>query len=546
MTVAAAAAKAGPYTGNGVTSSFAFAFKVFADADIRVVETLISTGVETDLVLNTNYTVTRNVDQDANPGGTITYKVSGVTTALPATKKLTIVGDFDYEQPTDIPNGGPFLASAIETAFDRVTMLVKQVKERVDRAVVVDVSSTTDPDDLLDEITTAVASAQAISALYDAFDDRYLGAKASDPTLDNDGDTLAVGALYFNTSTGVMRVHNSALAWQDAAGASTISGTTQTFDGDGADTTFTLSAAPPALQLLEVFLSGVRQTPTTDYTLSGTTLTFTTAPPVGTGNIFCYWVSQVAAGVPGDGTVTTVKLADANVTAAKVAPDFVSGQTAETAPAVDDVALLGDTSAGAPRKMTLANLLKVVNSLTEDTTPDSAADYVLTYDASASGVKKAKPRSLRTLAPMTAQAASGTSIDFTSIPAGVNRITIAFAEVSTNGTSAIQVQLGDSGGVETAGYATSTWTANTSNTNYTSGFVFRVGSVAAMTVSGSLVLTRVDSNTWIGSGVAGRTDAADTSVFGGSKALSDTLDRIRITTVSGDTFDAGTFNVLYE
>lgn len=141
MTVAAAAAKAGPYTGNDVTSSFAFSFKVFADADIRVVETVIATEVETNLVLNTNYTVSRNADQDNNPGGAITYKVGGVTTALPSTKKLTIVGDFDYEQPTDIPNGGPFFASVVENAFDRVTMLVKQLKERVDRSLSLSVST---------------------------------------------------------------------------------------------------------------------------------------------------------------------------------------------------------------------------------------------------------------------------------------------------------------------------------------------------------------------------------------------------------------------
>lgn len=211
MTVAAGAAKAGPYTGNDVTSAFAFSFKVFADADIRVVETLISTSVETDLVLNTNYTVSRNVDQDNNPGGTVTYKVGGVTTALPSTKKLTIVGDFDYYQPTDIPNGGAFFATVVETAFDRVTMLVKQLKEKMDRAVTVDVSSTTDPTALLDEITTnvaaAAASAAAAAASYDSFDDRYLGVKAAAPTLDNDGNALVMGALYFDSVLGAMRVY---------------------------------------------------------------------------------------------------------------------------------------------------------------------------------------------------------------------------------------------------------------------------------------------------------------------------------------------------
>lgn len=140
MTVAATDAKAGPYTGNDVASSFVFGFKVFADADIRVVEKLISTSVETDLVLTTNYTVTRNADQDNNPGGTVTYKVGGVTTALPSTKTLTIVGDFDFAQPTDIPNGGSFFAQVIENAIDRVTLLVKQMKERYDRSLKIPVS----------------------------------------------------------------------------------------------------------------------------------------------------------------------------------------------------------------------------------------------------------------------------------------------------------------------------------------------------------------------------------------------------------------------
>ena len=164
MTVATTAAKAGPYTGNNVASSFAFSFKVFADIDILVVETLISTEAESDLVLNTDYTVTRNADQDNNPGGSITYKVGGVTTALPSTKMLTIVGNFGYEQPTDIPNGGAWFATVVENALDRVTMLAKQLKEATDRAVKVPVSSSTDPDALIASLEASEAAAVAAAA----------------------------------------------------------------------------------------------------------------------------------------------------------------------------------------------------------------------------------------------------------------------------------------------------------------------------------------------------------------------------------------------
>ena len=66
-----------------------------------------------------------------------------------------------------------------------------------------------------DEKTAAAASASAaasdaagVAALYDAFDDRYLGSKASDPALDNDGNALTDGALYFDTTSNVLKVYD--------------------------------------------------------------------------------------------------------------------------------------------------------------------------------------------------------------------------------------------------------------------------------------------------------------------------------------------------
>ena len=61
--------------------------------------------------------------------------------------------------------------------------------------------------------TAAASSATDAAASYDSFDDRYLGAKSSDPTLDNDGDALSAGALYFNTVSNVMQTYTGS-AWQ--------------------------------------------------------------------------------------------------------------------------------------------------------------------------------------------------------------------------------------------------------------------------------------------------------------------------------------------
>jgi hypothetical protein len=145
---------------------------------------------------------------------------------------------------------------------------------------------------------------------------------------------------------------------------------------------------------------------------------------------------------------------------------------------------------------------------------------------------------------------SGTSIDFTSIPSWVKRITVMFYRISTNGTSSIQVQLGDSGGVETTGYeVTSCYIAGgAANAADTSGFVFNQidGGAASGTQSGQLILNLISGNRWIGTGALGWT-ATPIIINAGSKELSATLDRVRITTVNGtDTFDAGSINILYE
>ncbi len=60
--------------------------------------------------------------------------------------------------------------------------------------------------------TAAEAARDQTLAVYDSFDDRYLGSKTSDPSVDNDGNALVAGALYFNSVSGVMRLYTGT-AW---------------------------------------------------------------------------------------------------------------------------------------------------------------------------------------------------------------------------------------------------------------------------------------------------------------------------------------------
>lgn len=552
MTVSTTTAR-DEYTGNGATVAFTVTFEFNTASELKVYQ------AGTLKTLTTHYTVSGG----SGSGGTVTF-----ITPPGVGELVVILDDPSVTQATDYVENDPFPAASHEAALDKLTRLVRRLKDRLDRAAILadgvtditptlptpsagraiiwnDAADGLDNGPTADEITAAqtyataaAASATAAAASYDAFDDRYLGVFASDPTTDNDGGALATGALYFNSADGVMRVYNAAGAWQDAAAPSTVSVTTQLFSGDGADTTFTLSAAPAALSLLWVSVAGVDQRPTTDYTLSGTTLTFTTAPPLGTDNIAVRWISQVAAAVPNDGSVG----------ASKLAYSAINGQTAETAPATDDELLLGDTSEGALNKITLANLLIVVNSLTEDTSPDNAADFVMTYDASASAVKKVKPQNLSALKSGTAKAStSGTSVDFIDIPAGVKRVTVMFSGISTNGSSDLMVQIGDAGGLETTNYLGAVWDTSGSAA-LSAGFnLTRGGSAAGQTHNGMIVLTLIDdsTNTWCANGGDGRSDAAIGYAVSGRKALSATLDRVSIV-AGGDIFDAGTVNILYE
>jgi hypothetical protein len=147
---------------------------------------------------------------------------------------------------------------------------------------------------------------------------------------------------------------------------------------------------------------------------------------------------------------------------------------------------------------------------------------------------------------------SGTSIDFTSIPSWVKRITVMFSQMSTNSSSIVQIQLGSttfatSGYSVTASYGT---TASSAYAYATTGFILEPSGAAAAGIfrSGFCQFNLLNNNTWVGGGNTSCTTALLTSsVAGNSPNLSGVLDRLRITTVNGtDTFDAGSINILYE
>lgn len=175
-------------------------------------------------------------------------------------------------------------------------------------------------------------------------------------------------------------------------------------------------------------------------------------------------------------------------------------------------------------------------------------NYSLPPDSSIAPAKLTQP-----LTRSSAIATNGAvSYDVTGIFSWATEIQIAFAGISTNGSNVPMIQIGDSGGIETSGYlggaTICTDGAGNGGLNNSVGFLLVGAHAATVVFHGVALLTLQDlaTNTWSFSVNTCRSDAPNHNFASGSKALSTTLDRIRLTTNSADTFDAGSFLVSYK
>ena len=234
------------------------------------------------------------------------------------------------------------------------------------------------------------------------------------------------------------------------------------------------------------------------------------------------------------GAVVEAKIGTGAVSAAKIASgaftDSVSSTSTTTIATPNSVKTVYD-----------AALLKAGGTMTG----------VITYAA-------AQPRLVRATVVATT---SGTSVDFTSIPSWVKRITVVISGVSTLTAGAGQdvcVQIGDSSGFATTGYLSYVNSSYFNGTTVISnalaasdGFPIFFGTAEAIRF-GTFTLVNITGNEWVASIVAGVANAVagplyGSSTGGGTRVLSGTLDRVRLTTRSvTDTFDAGTVNIIYE
>lgn len=521
-------------TANGVTTVFPYGFQIVAEEDL---------SVTVDGVLQTSGYTVSGVGNPA--GGNVTF-----TTAPANGLKVVRFLNPILKRTTDYQQFGDWLAAVVNLDFDRIWLTLQTLAQNDIRSLKLPVDTSTD------QALTQDATARANKTVkFDASGNLTISTYDPD-TAQTDSAASAAAALVSQ---------NAAAASASAASLSEVAAATSETNAGISETNAAASAAAAAANVPVAIHAATADTAFQDT------------------DEFCFWDS-VSAGllkITGTNMKSTLKtyfdtvyasLSGATFTGLvnlKDGADIASAATIDLTAATGNTVNITGTTATSALTMNAGQQMVLIPTgawpLTYHATTMNingsasytcaAGDRILAVKDKAGVIRvnviKQDGTALAGGAGITlgtpVASTSGTSIDFTSIPAGTKRITLMFDVVSTSGTSAPLIQLGDSGGVEVTGYeAVAAYLASTASAGAatsTSGFnLYSI--LAANTIRGSYIFSLLDAstNTWVGQSVLYINNFAVMSA--GVKSLSATLDRIRITTTNGtDTFDAGTINI---
>ncbi|WP_313618394.1 hypothetical protein [Agrobacterium sp.] len=129
MTIPSEVNRSGPYNGNGVTTAFAYQFKIYDPHHLRVIR-INADGSEIVLAHEVDFTVT-GVSDDAGGNAVLTV-------APEPTEKIVLLRGVPFTQETDLENQGAYYAETVEVRFDLLTMQIQQLKEQSDRSILAD------------------------------------------------------------------------------------------------------------------------------------------------------------------------------------------------------------------------------------------------------------------------------------------------------------------------------------------------------------------------------------------------------------------------
>ena len=476
------------YVATSGQTVFNYNFEIIAAADIVVYQG------ETLLVLTTDYTLT-GVGVDT--GGTVTL-VTGATTG----DILTIYRLTAAERLTDYQNSGDFLSDEVNSDFDRLWAVIQENTTSTDLFLQLKQSTTlTLPFELDEPVASNIL--------------RYksdLSGIESVPLSSIPDASTAADLPYDNSTSGLTAVEVQAAIDEvvvDITGKANLTGA--------------------------AFTGAVSVAGALSSTAGNVNLKSNTA------------LSDAAA------TLTAAQLIGGEFT---ITPTVARIQTTDTAANI--IAALGGSVDNSNFDMTMINLAAFDVTIAAGTGVTLVGNMVVNDGSATFRVRRLTSSTVSVTRLETGAAStgielqtavattSGTSIDFTGIPADVKRVTILLNEFSISGTSQPIIQIGDSGGIEATGYASTVSRLGASSGTQSTGFILTETTNATILMTGVIDISLISGSLWVQSGNM-VLQGSGCAVGAGVKTLTGTLDRVRLTTLGGaDTFDAGSMNISWE
>tara|TARA_X000000950_G_scaffold84602_1_gene106439 strand:- start:364 stop:1701 length:1338 start_codon:yes stop_codon:yes gene_type:complete len=179
---------------------------------------------ETNAATSASTATTKASEASTSATNAATSATTASTQATAASTSATAAASSATAAATSATNASTSETNASNSASTATTK-ANEASTSATNAANSATTATTQATNAASSATAAAASAAAAAASADNFDDTYLGAKSSDPSVDNDGDALNAGDLYFNTTSNVLKVYSGS-AWQVAATDATLLATT--------------------------------------------------------------------------------------------------------------------------------------------------------------------------------------------------------------------------------------------------------------------------------------------------------------------------------
>ena len=319
------------YTATGGQTEFAYTFWIKDEDHLDVYVNDVLQTLTTDYTVSATQSVT---------GANVVF-VSGLTSG----DAVSIVYNPDVERVSEFQTSGEFKASSLNLELTYLVSLLQWAKTKLGRTLQLTDSST------LTDLTIA------------------------DPA-DNASKFLRVDSA------------GSGFEYATVASDATVVGgyELERFSGDAAETDFTLSYSPAAQNAIAIHVDDVFQEGGIDYTVSGSVITFTSAPGSGTNNISVLnLANSVSASVPSDGSVTTTKLATGDtVTKDKIDDDLITSYTDTTITTGDEVLFSDASDSNNMKKDTVEGILDLIATylFSKSTVTPTVDDSITFYDDS--------------------------------------------------------------------------------------------------------------------------------------------------------------------